>query len=96
MFVTGVQSVGSKGVNSVQVAAVDTNEVVKQTSQHRDARHPSGTSKPGDPQPVVFPRSGVGLDQRPVALRHEQAASRYRSYGGAHDDGGSAGEPASS
>jgi hypothetical protein len=82
MFVTGVQSVGSKGVNSVQVAAIDTKEVSKPGSQQPDAPKPGDIAKPGDPQPVVFPRAGVGLDQRPVALRHAQAASRYRSDGG--------------
>jgi hypothetical protein len=86
MFVTGVQSVGSKGVNSVQVAAVDIKEVNKQTSQNNDSPKTSVVPKAGDPQPVVFPRSGVGLDQRPVALRHEQAASKYRSYGGSNDE----------
>jgi hypothetical protein len=86
MFVTGVQSVGSKGVNSVQVAAVDIKEVNKQTSQNNDSPKTGVAPKPGDPQPVVFPRAGVALDQRPVALRHEQAASKYRSYGGSHDD----------
>jgi hypothetical protein len=86
MLVTGVQSVGSKGVSSVQVAAVDTKEVAKSTSQSQDSTHNSVAPKPGDPQPVVFPRAGVALDQRPVSLRNEQAASRYRSDGGSHDD----------
>jgi hypothetical protein len=85
MLVTGVQSVGSKGVSSVQVAAVDTKEVAKSTSQS-DSTHNSVAPKPGDPQPVVFPRAGVALDQRPVSLRNEQAASRYRSDGGSHDE----------
>ncbi len=88
MFVTGVQSVGAKGVNSVQVAAVDTKEISKQSSQNPDAPKTDGAPKTGEPQPVVFPRSGVGLDQRPVALRHEQAASRYRSDGGGREHHG--------
>ena len=33
----------------------------------------------GDPQPVVFQRNGV--DNRPIALRHEKAAARYRADG---------------
>ena len=36
-------------------------------------------TKKGDPQPVVFHRQGV--DNRPLALRHEHAAARYRSDG---------------
>ena len=91
MFVTGVQSVGSKGVNSVQVAAVDTKELSKQTSQNQDSPKAGVAPKPGEPQPVVFPRAGVALDQRPVALRHEQAASRYRSDGGNHEGNSQAG-----
>ena len=88
MFVTGVQSVGSKGVNSVQVAAVDTKEVAKPVSQDHDSPANGVGPKAGEPQPVVFPRAGVGLDQRPVALRHEQAASRYRSDGGGREQHG--------
>ena len=38
------------------------------------------------PQPVVFPRSSVALDQRPVALRHQHAASRYRQDGNPDPD----------
>jgi hypothetical protein len=70
------------------VAAVDTKEVTKSTSQSQDAPRNGGAPKPGEPQPVVFPRAGVGLDQRPVSMRREQAASRYRSDGGNPDGSG--------
>ncbi len=83
MIVTGVQPVGSRGVSTVQVAAVDAKDVAR-------------TGPPGDPdndgaesaavrsanaQPVVFPRAGVGLDQRPVAMRQQHAAQRYKRDG---------------
>jgi hypothetical protein len=83
MLVTGVQSVGSKGANSVQVAAVDTTEVAKFGEVGQTAgKHRRLTHRPGEPQPVVFPRDGLPLDKRPVGLKHEHAMQRYAAYGG--------------
>jgi hypothetical protein len=88
MFVTGVQSVGSKGVNSVQVAAVDIKEVSRLGALKERESEPGTKARPGDPQPVVFPRSGsLPLDQRPESLRRHQAATRYLSDGGDDGDG---------
>jgi hypothetical protein len=83
MIVTGVQSVGSKGANSVQVAAVDTTEVAKFGEiGSTSSRHRRLTQRPGEPEPVVFPRDGVPLDKRPVSLKHGHALQRYAAYGG--------------
>lgn len=88
MMVTGVQAVGSKGVTAVQGAVVDTGDSTRAGSES-DADAPraaGGAARDGIPQPVVFPRQGVPVDQRPVALRHKQAAIRYRNDGGHHGD----------
>ena len=93
MLVTGVQAVGAKGVTAIQGNVVD----LKQTARtgfegDRDGPRTSGTAaRPGEPQPVVFPRRGVPIDQRPVAMRQLQALTRYRSdgdpdHGPEHDD----------
>jgi hypothetical protein len=83
MLVTGVQAVGAKGVGGVQVAAVDPKETWRAApavDSDRDAS--GGARRNGATQPVVFPRKGVPLDQRPVALRHHHASTRYRADGG--------------
>ena len=49
MLVTGVQSVGSKGVNTVQVAAVDTTEVAKFGETGSESRGRRLSLKPGVP-----------------------------------------------
>ena len=89
MIVTGVQPVGAKGVNTVQVAAIDSREVSRSAKPAHPETDPSAPQKAGEPQPVVFPRAGLGLDQRPVELRHQYAAARYKEDGGAGDDSGS-------
>jgi hypothetical protein len=88
MLVTGIQAVGSKGVTAIQGAVVDTSESTRAGfDADPDAkRAASGRTRPGDPQPVVFPRKGLPVDHRPVSLRHKEAAARYRSDGGNHDD----------
>jgi hypothetical protein len=88
MLVSGVQAVGSKGVTAVQGTVVDIKAATNYGTQ-RDRHAESGApAKPGEPQPVVFPRQGVPVDQRPVSMRHDQAAARYRSDGAKprHDD----------
>jgi hypothetical protein len=88
MLVTGVQAAGAKGVSALQGTVVD----LKQTTRagvdgERDgSRAPGTAARSGDPQPVVFPRSGVPMDQRPVALRQLQAVARYQSDGDADHD----------
>jgi hypothetical protein len=89
MFVTGVQAVGAKGLGSVQVGAVDANAAVRAGAaddNDRERDDANGSVRPGEPQRVVFPREGVPLDQRPVALKQEQALRRYAVYGGADAD----------
>jgi hypothetical protein len=87
MLVTGVQAVGSKGVTAVQGTVVDTSESTRTgLDADPDAKRASGgRTRPGDPQPVVFPRKGLPVDSRPVALRKARAVIRYRSDGGDHD-----------
>jgi hypothetical protein len=87
MMVTGVQPVGSKGLSAVSVTASDPKDAARARVGGEPERGGDGpVSRPGEPQPVVFPRSGLPLDQRPVELRQQRAAERYRSDGG--DDGG--------
>ncbi len=91
MLVTGVQPVGAKGVTTVQATAVDVKDATRAgvTGDHdADRHHAPTTAKPGEPQPVVFPRNGVPVDQRPVSMQHEHAARRYRRDGAPpqHDD----------
>jgi hypothetical protein len=87
MFVTGVQPAGAKGLGTVQVAAVDTRDSARVLAANVRERGPDGaTVKPGDPEPVVFPRDGVPLDKRPVSLRREHAVTRYRDDGEPRDE----------
>ena len=86
MLVTGIQSGGSKGLTAVQGTVVDTEGggIGPRRDRRRDrCRGRAAGPEAGDPQPVVFQRQGV--DNRPLALRHEHAAARYRSDGGDHD-----------
>ncbi len=85
MLVTGVQSVGAKGVSSVQGAVVDIKQASRAgTESAHDGDRSGAAPKAGDPQRVVFPRSGVPMDHRPVDLRQRHAAARYRADGGNH------------
>ncbi len=88
MLVTGVQSVGSKGMTAVQGTVVDTSESTRAGLDGDPVakRAAGGRSRPGDPQPVVFPRQGMAMDHRPVSLRREQAVTRYLADGGDHDE----------
>jgi hypothetical protein len=90
MLVTGVQAVGAKGVTAIQGTVVDIKEATRAgVDGDREGDHAAGRrAKAGEPQPVVFPRSNVPIDRRPVAMRQEHAATRYRSDGGDadHDD----------
>jgi hypothetical protein len=86
MLVTGIQTAGSKGVSAVQGTVVDTTRGAAGSADEEtsEARRAAGQRKPGDPQPVVFARKGV--DNRPISLRHERAAARYRADGGDDHD----------
>ena len=86
MVVSGVQAVGAKGVSAVQGAVVEIKDGERTATAGADERRAAGApARPGEPQPVVFPRKGLPVDQRPVELRRLHAAARYRSYGGDTD-----------
>ena len=86
MIVTGVQPVGARGVSSLQAAAVDTKEAARAVAEVRADPEHGFAARAGEPQPVVFPRDGVALDQRPVSQRLQHAAHRYEQDGGAERD----------
>jgi hypothetical protein len=89
MMVTGVQPAGSGAVSTVQVAAVDPKEVARLGSQadgENDRTTSSLRRSQESHQPVVFPRQGVPMDQRPVSLRHHRATARYQRDGGDESD----------
>jgi len=83
MMVAGVQPVGAKGLGSVSGAVVDTKESARVVaSADSDEDRPAAFAKGSIPQPVVFPRDGVPMDQRPVLQKLQQAADRYAQDGG--------------
>ena len=87
MIVTGVQSVGAKGVSAVQVTAADPKDLADRgRAAAAGDRDTDFAGRSASVQPVVFPRSSVALDQRPVSLRHQHAASRYREDGNPDPD----------
>ncbi len=88
MLVTGIQAVGAKGFTTVQVAASDPRDAARGRAG-AEARATTPT-RAGEPQPVVFPRSGPSVDQRPVSMRRLKAAERYRRDG---DDPAGDGDP---
>jgi hypothetical protein len=91
MLVTGVQAVGAKGVTAIQGAVVDIRDTARSgTGPRDDARAANPQLRSGVPQPVVFPRQGLPVDQRPVALRRQHAAARYQADGGDGDLDGDA------
>jgi hypothetical protein len=85
-----VQAVGAKGMTAIQGTVVDITAATRTgVDGDREGDHAAGRrAKAGEPQPVVFPRSNLPIDRRPVAMRQEHAATRYRSDGGDadHDD----------
>ncbi len=88
MIVSGVQAAGAKSVSAVQGIVVDDTAASRAglDSESSADRATGMRTKPGDPQPVVFPRAGIPMDHRPVQLRHERAAYRYRADGGSEND----------
>jgi hypothetical protein len=89
MMVTGVQPAGAKGMGTLQAAGVDAKDLARSTApaaDDRDEHVPFARS--GTAQPVVFPRAGVPLDQRPVSRRMHEARRRYHADGGNTPDRG--------
>ena len=83
MEVTGVQPVGARSLGAVQATVTDST----QSGGRASAGPADRDSTPAIPramyaEAVVFPRDGKPLDQRPVQLRQERAAARYRRDGG--------------
>jgi len=78
--VTGVQPVGSRGLNTVQAVVTDEkppSSFTAPTTTGRDA--PKTTPQHTVTQePVVFLREGPRTDQRPPNLKQQKAAARYR------------------
>ena len=92
MLVTGVQAAGAKGVTAIQGTAVDVKDAARAGSDHDRDGDGIGERgvRAGEPQPVVFPRSSLPIDPRPVALRQLHAVTRYRADGGDPDRDGDA------
>jgi hypothetical protein len=87
MQLTGVQPVGAKGLTTLQASVTDGKDASRIGASDTGERPSSAPyARAGEPQPVVFPRDGTPLDQRPVELRREQAAARYREDGGESQD----------
>ena len=87
MLVTGVQAVGAKGVTAIQGSVVDVKSANDAARGGVDGHAESGHAvKAGEPQPVVFPRSGLPIDHRPVEMRRHHAQTRYHRDGGGRDD----------
>jgi hypothetical protein len=83
MQLTGVQPVGAKGLSTLQASVVDGKDTGRLGASDSRERGPAlQYARAGEPQPVVFPREGTPLDQRPVDLRREHATARYREDGG--------------
>ena len=82
MQITGVQSVGARSLGSVSVTVSDTTDVTRAAVAGTLEREPASSAPCSvHPEAVVFPREGKPLDQRPVDLRHQRAAARYREDG---------------
>ncbi len=79
MHVAGVQPVGSRGLSGVTVAASDPQAGQRSVSARPDVnRPPNAPPRTVTAEPVVFPREGLPVDQRPLPLRTLKAATRYR------------------
>ena len=79
MQVVGVQPGGSRGFASVQPVVTDARAGLAATNTGaRDAKTLAARAQAFTREPVVFPRDGLPLDQRPLNLRQAKAAGRYR------------------
>ena len=81
MQITGVQSVGARSLGSVSATVSDTGQNARTSVATPEREGPTGPPRALTPEAVVFPRDGVPVDQRPVRLRHQRAAARYREDG---------------
>jgi hypothetical protein len=81
MQITGVQSVGARSLGSVSATVSDTGQDARAASVVAEREGPSGSPRPLTPEAVVFPHDGKPVDHRPVRLRHQRAAARFREDG---------------
>jgi len=91
MLVTGVQPAGAGTLGAVQVAAVDAGDLARVARASEESRDRSPEARSDPPQPIVFPRDGLPVDQRPLPQRLQQAADRYGRDGG-EGQGGESGD----
>jgi hypothetical protein len=88
MQVAGVQAAGSKGLSGVTVAVNDPQSnkpgfAAPSSKGEVGSRSPQALT----PEPVVFPREGLPVDQRPAQLRLLKASNRYRESQELHEHG---------
>jgi hypothetical protein len=76
--VAGVQPIGSRGFGSLQGVVVDTKPPQPYTPASEGERNAPRAQHTVTQEPVVFPRDGLPTDQRPVHLRQQKAAARYK------------------
>jgi hypothetical protein len=76
--VAGVQPIGSRGFGSLQGVVVDTKPPQTNPPAPEGQRNAPAAQHTVTQEPVVFPRDGLPADQRPVHLRQQKAAARYK------------------
>jgi len=81
MQITGVQTVGARSLGSVSAVVTDPDQVTRAGVVTPERENASGTPRALIPEAVVFPRDGKPVDRRPVRLRNQRAAVRYREDG---------------
>jgi hypothetical protein len=81
MQVAGFQPVGSRGLGSLQAAVTDVKPAPSFTTPSNGGeRGFNSVPHTVTAEPVVFPRDGLPADQRPVHLRQQKAAARYKEF----------------
>ena len=79
MHVAGAQPIGSRGLSGVSVAVSDPQSAPKSFAAPTEARNAAPRAVFAlTAEPVVFPREGLPVDQRPNQLRLLKASNRYR------------------
>jgi len=79
MQIAGVQPVGSKGLSGLQLVVSDRDAARSGADARANAPRTAVTVHNAlSAEPVVFPRDGLPMDRRPLHLRHQKAAARYR------------------
>ena len=76
MHVAGVQPVGARGLGGVQAVVTDAKPAPVSAPAHAGQQNRSPMTVTAEP--VLFMRDGIPADQRPVHLRQQKAAARYK------------------